>query len=154
MRRSAALTLAHMHRKRNANWAFDKYGPELKVFSKTGKVVSLFIPAVGKHTFKDGDLQYALAIPSGVPIPTNLPIICSAKELSCVIPNCTLKASQWYYVKHRKRIKCGLVQRKISAYCAKQIPICSNHYLLIHSGKYDGPSIKKLPGYTPNDFNL
>jgi Gpi18-like mannosyltransferase len=94
MKRSAALTLAHMHKKYNAKWAFDKYGHELRVFSKTGKAVSLLIPTVGKHTFKDGDLQYALAIPSGVPIPTNLTVICTAKELNCVIPNCTLKASQ------------------------------------------------------------
>lgn len=154
MKRSAALTLAHMHKKHNAKWAFAKYGHELKVFSKTGKVVSLLIPTVGKHIFKNGDLQYALAIPTGVPVPTNLTVICTVKELNCAIPNCTLIASQWYDVKYRKRNKGSLVQRKISAYCAKQIPICLNHHLLIHSGKYDGPSIRKLPGYIPSEFNL
>lgn len=153
MKRSAALTLAHMHKKRNAKWAFDKYGHELKVISKTGKVISLLRPKIGHHSFRDGDLQYALAIPTGVPIPTTLTAICSANELNCAIPNCTLKASQWYYVRHRKRIKGSLYQRKISAYCVKQIPICLNHYQLIHSGKYDGPSIRKLLGYTPGDFN-
>jgi len=153
MKRSAALTLAHMHKKRKAIWAFDKYGHELKVISKTGKVVSLLMPKTGKHAFRDGDLKYALAIPTGVPIPTTLTAVCSVKDLCCAIPNCTLKASQWYHVRYRKRIKGSPLQRKILAYCAKQIPICLNHYQLIHSGKYDGPSIKKLSGYTPSDFN-
>lgn len=83
-----------MHKKRNAKWAFDKYGHELKVTSKTGKVVSLLMPKVGNHSFRDGDLQYALAIPTGVPIPTTLAAICSANELKCAIPNCTLQATQ------------------------------------------------------------
>lgn len=153
MKRSAALTLAHMHKKRNVIWAYNKYGHELKITSKTGKVVSLLMPKIGKHAFRSGDLQYALAIPTGVPIPTTFTAVCSAKELNCAIPNCTLNASQWYNLRHRKRIKGSLLLRKISAHCAKQIPICLNHHQLIHSGKYDGPSIKKLPGYMPSDFN-
>jgi hypothetical protein len=24
---------------------------------------------------------------------------------------------------------------------------------MVHSGKYDGPSLRKLLGYTPSDFN-
>jgi hypothetical protein len=33
------------------------------------------------------------------------------------------------------------------------VPLCLSHHQLVHSGKYDGPSIRKLPGYTPSDFN-
>jgi len=56
-------------------------------------------------------------------------------------------------VKHRKRIKGSHSQRAIYAYTAKQIPLCKNHHLLVHAGKYDGPSLRKLPGYTPSDFD-
>lgn len=35
---------------------------------------------------------------------------------------------------------------------AKQIPICKRHHNLIHLGKYDGPSLRKLKGFTPEDF--
>ena len=52
------------------------------------------MPKTGKHAFRDGDLKYALAIPTGVPIPTTFTAVCSAKELNCAIPNCTLNASQ------------------------------------------------------------
>ena len=44
------------------------------------------------------------------------------------------------------------MQRKISAYTAKQIPLCLFHHNQVHSGKYDGPSLRKLKGYVPADF--
>lgn len=94
MKRSAALTLAHMHKKHSAKWALNKYGPELKVFSKTGKVATLLIPEIENHIFRDGELQYALAIPAGTPLPNVLMAKSNVPELNCVIPNCTLKATQ------------------------------------------------------------
>jgi hypothetical protein len=36
---------------------------------------------------------------------------------------------------------------------AKQIPVCAQHHHLIHSGKYDGPSLRKMKGYTLSNFD-
>ena len=52
----------------------------------------------------------------------------------------------------KKKIKGTERKKIITAYTAKQIPVCKAHHTLIHNGKYDGPSLKKLRGYTPNDF--
>lgn len=155
MIRSAALTIAHKNKKRNAKWAFNKFGSELTVTNRKGDKTTKFeMPtAGGKTKFGDGRIDYMLATPKGVPLPTSLRAICSAKELACAIPNCTLTADEWHHVKHRKRIKGNEKNRAIFAYTAKQIPLCSNHHKLVHTGKYDGPSIRKLPGYTPSDFN-
>ena len=154
MKRSAALTLAHKFKKKSAKWAFSKFSSELVVVNpKNGKKIKLLVPTVGEHKFRDGQLNYMLAIPKGVSLPTTLNAICSAEQLDCAIPNCTLKAKEWHHVKHRKRIKGNSLQRSINAYVAKQIPLCLNHHNLIHSGKYDGPSIRKLRGYTPSDFD-
>jgi len=104
--------------------------------------------------FKTGQtLNDMLVIPEGVPLPVTLTAVCSAKELDCAVPNCTLKAEQWHHIKHRKKLKGNKVLKRISAYTAKQIPLCKNHHGLVHSGKYDGPSLRKLPGYTPSDFD-
>jgi hypothetical protein len=101
----------------------------------------------------NGDLNYMMVVPQGVPLPVTLNAVCSASELDCAIPNCTLKASEWHHIKHRKRIKGTRNQKSLYAYNAKQIPLCKNHHILVHSGKYDGPSLRKLPGYTPSDFD-
>lgn len=93
-----------------------------------------------------------LVVPKGSPLPVTLTSVCSASELDCAIPNCTLKASEWHHIKHRKRAKGNNIQKSIYAYTAKQIPLCKNHHTIVHSGRYDGPSLRKLPGYTPNDF--
>lgn len=155
MRRSAALTLAHKHKKRSAKWSFSNFGNELTVTNpKTGKKTKLLMPKSGdKIKFNDGQINYMLAVPKGVSIPITLNVICSVSDLDCVIPNCTLKANHWHHIKHRKRIKGSNIQKAIYAYTAKQIPLCSTHYNLVHSGKYDGPSLRKLPGYTPSDFD-
>lgn len=155
MKRSAALTLAHRHKKRNAKWAFSNFGTNLTVTnSKNGKIIKMLMPTVGnKIKFGTGQLNYMLAIPKGIPLPISLSAVCSAKELKCAIPNCTLQAVQWHHIKHRKKIKGNSIQRSIYAYTAKQIPVCLNHHKLIHVGKYDGPSLRKLPGYIPSDFD-
>jgi len=155
MRRSAALTLAHKHKKRSAKWAFSKFGNELTVTNtKNGKTIKLLMPkSGGKIKFNEGQLNYMLVAPKGVSLPVTLNAICSASELDCAVPNCTLKANHWHHIKHRKRIKGSSIQRAIYAYTAKQIPLCVNHHNLVHSGKYDGPSLRKLPGYTPSDFD-
>lgn len=155
MKRSAALTLAHKNNKRSAKWAFDKFGKDLTVTNKKGdKKVFFEIPTSGERIkFVNGNLNYMLVVPKGSPLPITLTAVCSASELYCAIPNCTIKASEWHHIKHRKRIKGSHSQRAIYAYTAKQIPLCKNHHLLVHAGKYDGPSLRKLPGYTPSDFD-
>jgi group II intron reverse transcriptase/maturase len=154
LKRSAALTVAHKNKKRSARWAFNKFGKDLTVTNnKNGKKVSFLIPSSGgKIKFADGNVDYMLVVPKGAPLPITLTAVCSASELDCAIPNCTLKASGWHHIKHRKRIKGNQRQKSLYAYTAKQIPLCKNHHLLVHSGKYDGPSLRKLPGYTPSDF--
>jgi hypothetical protein len=158
LKKSAALTIAHRNSKRNAAWALKKYGKEMLVKSvnKQGKesFVELFKPKAQKVNWQGsykGQLNNMLAIPSGVPIPETLNVVCSAEDLPCAIPNCPNKAKEWQYIKHRKRIK-GKASIKISASTAKQIAVCKEHYLLIHNAKYDGPSLRKLRGYTPSDF--
>ena len=37
------------------------------------------------------------------------------------------------------------------AYKLRQIPVCSAHHKLITYGKYDGPSLRKLPAYDAGD---
>jgi retron-type reverse transcriptase len=155
LKRSAALTIAHKNKKRSAKWAFDKFGKDLTVnHKKSDKKVSFEIPlSSGKITFANGNINLMLVVPKGVPLPITLSAVCSASELDCAIPNCTLKASEWHHIKHRKRSKGNHNQKSLYAYTAKQIPLCTNHHLLVHSGKYDGPSLRKLPGYIPSDFD-
>jgi len=155
LKRSAALTLAHKYKKRSAKWAFDKFGKDLTVTNRKGdKKVSFEIPlSGGKIKFANGNIDHMLVVPKGSPLPVTLTAVCSASELDCAIPNCTLKASEWHHVKHRKRIKGNQRQKSLYAYTAKQVPLCKNHHFLVHSGKYDGPSLRKLLGYTPSDFD-
>ena len=155
LKRSAALTLAHKNKKRSAKWAFEKFGNNLTVTNRKGdKTVSFEIPSAGGNIkFANGNLDYMLVVPKGVPLPITLTAVCSASELDCAVPNCTLKASEWHHVKHRKRIKGNQKQRAIYADTPKQIPLCKNHHNLVHAGKYDGLSLRKLPGYIPSDFD-
>ena len=96
--------------------------------------------ADGTIKFASGNLNYMLVIPRGVSLPVTLAAVCSASELDCAVPNCTLKASEWHHIKHRKRIKGNQKQRALYVYIAKLIPLCKNHHNLVHSGKYDVPS--------------
>lgn len=108
--------------------------------------------ASGKVNFKAMSLNEMLVQVSGVPLPQTLTAVASVHELDCCIDNCPNKAEHWHHIKHRKRIKGTDRQRQIAAYTAKQIPVCKKHHVLIHNGKYDGPSLRKMKGYVPNDF--
>ena len=94
-----------------------------------------------------------LVTPLGAPVPVTLNAVCSAEELDCAIPNCTLKAGAWHHIRHRKHIKGSERKKSISSYFAKQIPLCKSHHDLVHAGKYDGPSLRKLLGYIPSSFD-
>lgn len=160
LKKSASLTIAHRNSKKNANWTFKKYGKDIviKTTAKDGKekVVTLCVPKAQKikwHDSTKGQLENVLVVPIGVPIPQTLNFVCSAKDLPCAIPNCPNRASEWHHIKHRKRIKGAELQKKITAYTAKQVAVCMKHHQLIHNGKYDGPSLRKLKGYTLSDFD-
>ena len=160
LKKSVCLTIAHRNSKRNATWTYNKYGKDLVINTTTKdgkeKTVKLLTPKAEKvkwHVSPKGQLNNVLVVPIGVPIPQTLIVVCSAKDLPCAIPNCPNSASKWYHIKHRKRIKGKELQKKISAYTAKQIAVCKRHHQLIHSGKYDGPSLRKLKGYTPSNFD-
>jgi hypothetical protein len=154
IKRSAALTLAHKFNKKNVSWAFHKFGKNLMVINpKNGKEIYLRIPQISVRKFQGGELSHLFSIFHGFSVPIALNTIRSAEELDCAIPNCTLKASRWYYIKHRKCLKSFNYKKAISSYFAKQIPLCKSHYKLVHIGLYDGPSLRKLPGYIPRGFN-
>lgn len=165
LRRSCALTLAHKHKKRTAKWAFDKYGNNLKIMQPVNNkgviteqcTVEFYLPKVTKESYKKHSKyepnMYDLSLKvQGRTIPSTLHAVCNASELNCAIPNCTNKANDWHHIKHKKRYKGTDMQRKLLSYTAKQIPICKAHHNLIHSGKYDGPSLRKIQGYVPEDF--
>ncbi len=155
LRQSAMLTIAHRHKKRSASWARERYGKDLKVTClESEKTSTLLRPLSDKKVvFRKGKLSKMLVKVEGVPIPITLTAVASAHELECSIPNCLMKAEEWHHVKHRKKFKGPTNMKAISAYFAKQIPLCKLHHKLVHSGKYDGPSLRKLPGYTPSSFN-
>ena len=44
----------------------------------------------------------------------------------------------------------GVVRSEILIF-ANQIPVCREHHIEIHNGKYDGPSLRKIKGYQIED---
>lgn len=165
LRRSCALTLAHKHKKKTAKWAFDRYGNNLEIMEPVNnnkviteqRTVEFYLPKVTKESYKrkssyEPNMCDLTLKVQGSTIPSTLHAVCSASELDCAIPNCPNKADDWHHIKHRKRYKGTDIQRKLLSYVAKQIPICKAHHNLIHSGKYDGPSLRKLQGFIPEDF--
>lgn len=157
LRKSAALTISHRYKKRSAKWALNKFGSELHVTNCNGDMwTKLKIPTPSKKIeFKnDADLNYILVITKDVYLlnESNL-LSLSNKKLDCAIPDCTIKANKWYYVKSRKKVKNNNKRRIDRSNTAKQIPLCPNHYNLVNYGNYSGSSIRKLPGYIPSNFN-
>ncbi|NNE32679.1 MAG: hypothetical protein HKN40_09940 [Winogradskyella sp.] len=162
LRKSAALTLAHRHKKKSTWWAFKKYGKDLTIVytnkKKNEVTVKLEIPRASKvewnlNSNTNSNTTDILPIIQGVPVPRSLNIVCSASELPCAVPGCPNQAEHWHHVKHQKKVKGKDRQKIVLALTAKQIPVCKSHHHLIHSGKYDGPSLRKMKGYTPSDFD-
>ena len=161
LRRSCALTLAHKHKKRYAKWAFDKYGKDLRiVVDSSQEPICFYLPSVSENNYgpkskkknKEVSMDDLTLKIQGTTIPSTLHAVCHASELDCCIPGCPNKASHWHHIKHRKKYKGSDSTRKLLSYTAKQIPVCKAHHVLIHSGKYDGPSLRKLRGFIPEDF--
>lgn len=162
LKKSCALTIAHRNNKKSAWWTFNKYGKDItiKYVNKSGKLleVTLLMPKSSEPKWFPQDanrtLENLYPVIQGNSIPTTLNIACSASDLDCAIPGCPNKAADWHHVKHKKKIKGTDRQKIISTYSAKQIPICKAHHTLIHSGKYDGVSLRKLKGFTLSDFEV
>jgi hypothetical protein len=160
-RRSLALTLAHRHKKRTAKAGFQKWGRDLVVnyeVQKKGKTenrsVSFEVPEIKFGKFKrpealQGELSWLMrsTTPQGAIFPKTLSGIVSASELPCSIPHCPNMANEWHHVTSRKRAKRKNKRAIEVAYNVRQIPVCSAHHALITAGKYDGPSLRKLPAY-------
>ena len=154
LKRSAALTLAHKFNKRNVSWAFHKFGKNLTVINpKSGKGIYLHKLRTGVCRFDSCELSHFFSIWHNTSMPITLNTVRSVEDLDCAIPNCTLRGSRWYYIKHRKRLKNTKYKKVISSYFAKQILLCVPHYKLVHIGLYDGPSLRRLPGYIPRNFD-
>jgi hypothetical protein len=165
-KRSCALTLSHHHKFSSHKKAIAKYGEDLTVNYKTKsgveKTVSCAIPTLGgggrfkinvtNSTFPQS-MDIAINLPSNL-VPKTLHRVQSANELMCAIPNCPNKADEWYHVKHRKKVKIKTPSKQqLVALFAKQIPVCKQHHVLIHSGKYNGPSLNKIKSYHVEDWN-
>lgn len=160
LRKSVALTIAHWNSKKQALWSMEKYGRDLiiKRNTKNGqeKLIKLFKPKAQKVEWwflVKGQLNTLLDSSFSVPIFERLNIVCSLEDLLCAIPNCPNNAKEWYYIKHRKWVKGVELQKKISLFVGKKIAVCKKHYWLIENGNYDGPSLKKLRGYVPSNFD-
>ena len=162
LRKSAALTLAHRHKKKSTWWAFKKFGKDLNIVykNKKGKElnVNFVVPSISKVCW---NLNSVLTINSydvipviqGVPVPKTLNMVVSATDFHCSIPNCPNQASHWHHIKHQKKIKAKGHTKILAALTAKQIPVCTLHHKLIHSGKYDGPSLRRIKSFTISDFD-
>ena len=162
LRKSAALTLGYRCRNKSAPCAFETYDKDLTIQYTNKKkkevIIQLNIPSYStvKWNLNSNTNSNAVdVLPSiqGVSIPKTLNIICSASELSCAIPGCVNQAEHWHHVKHQKKMKGKDRQKHLLALTAKRIPVCKPHHHLIHSGKYDGPSLKKMKGYALFNFD-
>lgn len=158
LRRSAALTIARQKNKRSAKWAFDHFGKTLKVSkqhkSKT-KSTEFYFPSLAqkeRSRWQTGDINsITRQTVVGYAAPTTLTLTEQASEHSCSVPGCTTQATQWHHITHRRKVGGARdLRRSVVLSTAHQIPVCSAHHVLIHSGKYDGPSLNNIKGYDPS----
>jgi group II intron reverse transcriptase/maturase len=155
LRRSAALTIAHHKKRCSAKWAFDNFGKTLKVSKEklNSKTVSteFFLPSLtnkGIVRWRDGDINHVTRKKVvGFPAPSTMTLTRTAKELKCAVPECIEQAEHWHHIKHRRKVEGTGIERIHVQASARQIPVCVKHHQTIHSGKYDGPSLKKIKGY-------
>ena len=154
-RRSALLTIAHRHKQKTAKWAENKFTKNIIIEhpKKKGKTILFEIPKSMPQRWNSQFINRMLVKPEGVPLPVTLTAITSASELHCAIPNCPNQAEEWHHIKHRKKYKGSAMDRTINSYTNKQLPVCKKHHNQITFGKYDGPSLRKLNGYTPSNFD-
>lgn len=115
--------------------------------------VDLEIPSLAKRSRKRsaGDVNsISVLSPASKAYGSTYNVIKKASDLECCIPGCNAQAAEWHHIKHRKRYGKGMLSGKKKSEVlvfARQIPVCKLHHNLIHSGKYDGPSLRKIGGY-------
>jgi hypothetical protein len=158
LRRSAALTLAHHKKKTSAKWAFKTWGPDLTVpvqNSKNNRSISFYFPTLEKLKFRWGALDIndiSRNQIAGFNVPKSMHLVKSAKDLKCSIPDCHNQATDWHHIRHKRKIKDSGNSRLLAVAFARQIPVCKKHHTSIHSGRYDGPSLKKILGFECDDM--
>lgn len=157
LKRSAALTIAHYYGESSARKMFEKYSKNLEIvrgdaFVHTRRKVEFLHPNLTKRPAQlkwgSGDVNKIARLPvEGISLPKTMTVIRDVKELECCIPGCDQKAADWHHIKHQRKVGGGGIKRAITLQTAKQLPVCKKHHTLIHSGKYNGPSLRKMPAY-------
>jgi group II intron reverse transcriptase/maturase len=148
----AAMTIAHKTKSKVPK-IFDKYGPNLCVTDEKGKVIAKF-GLLTNSQFKrniKGYMSSNLCVADVEQLLlANLRI--ARKQIvrqPCII--CGEPNAVMHHVKHVRKI---LQKKKPDSYNyylevmrltnRKTIPVCLHHHNLIHSGKYDGVSLKTV----------
>lgn len=160
LRRSAALTLAHQQKKQSARYAFQRWGKDLTISTATRpdsseeRSISFKTPSLANTVvptqWSAGDINSVTRKRIiGFAYPKTMVLVSRAQDLQCAIPDCGSQAEQWHHIKHRRKVKGeGWVASHARVVAtARQIPVCKHHHRLIHAGKYDGISLKKLKAY-------
>lgn len=157
LKKSALLTIANRNCKKYASWTLNKYGKNIKIsinYNQKKKYIKFFKPKILKikwYKSIKGNLTNLLTMSNIISKSKNSSILQTVEEISCSVTNCPNKATEWYFVKHSKVNR--KLSKKLETYISKKISVCNKHYLLIRSGKYDGPSLKKLKGYIFQNFD-
>ena len=147
---STAMTIAHKTKSKVPK-VFKKYGKNLSITDKNNKVIASF-GSLSNKEFKNsiGNSSFMK-----VPDVDNLLIenIKIAKQhfikWPCVI--CGDPKAEMHHVKHVRKV---LQKKKPGSYNAyleamrlvnrKTLPVCKRHHQMIHSGEYDGKSLRSL----------
>ena len=83
----------------------------------------------------------------------------SAQDYRCAVTGCVNEAGGWHYIQNRKR-KPGEARRvdltnpekpPKTKFIAKAVPLCEAHMTMVRNNTYQGPSLRKLKGISPND---
>ncbi len=146
--RSCAMTLGHKHRK-SSKYMFDKYGKNLNFNISEKKTldtkllgsVSFPILNIGKLSTRKWNINENFKDPFSQKI--------NKISRSNLLKNCLLCKSkidiEMHHVKHiRKRGKKYIgFHEQMSLINRKQIPVCRECHNMIHTGQYDGISLKE-----------
>lgn len=146
----AAMTIAHKTKSKVPK-VFKKYGPSLSITNQHNKVIGNFgvlTNAKFKRNIKYADTSNLCVADVEQLLLANLRI---AKKqivrLPCVI--CGEQNTVMHHVKHVRKVLQKKNPNSFNYYLEvmrltnrKTIPVCPYHHKLIHSGKYDGVSLK------------
>ena len=136
-----AKTIAQKFRMKSMKRVFKKYGKDL---SKLPDGVGFPCPKLN-HTPKNFHTKYFKEFP----ILTGY-FKWRVRSLAAFGSNCSACGSakniQMHHIKHIKTINTHLkgIDKEMAAINRKQVPLCIDCHLKVHSGKYDGISLKNL----------